>query len=531
MTKRVEILSKWLGLLLVSISACFSMVNAAYAQGPDNFPNCRLGIGGAQNDVVGYDLEQLNLGLYVDWRARNPTPPGLPVSIEYIQIVRVHQNKTGDWDSPYVEPPSYTVSPSLATIAGIAASQTGALWLIGNEIERRDWPNGKQDEITPELYATAFHEIQAAIKAADPTARIAIGGVILGTPLRLKYLDRVWNSYLAQFGYSMGNDIDVWNVHAFILPEVRGTWGMDIPAGLETPQDYLPGEGLFYCAGGSGCDQHVLYFEARDHQLDINYFKKYTEDFRAWMAARGERDKPLYNTEYGPLNDFYGFFDEQDAIQYLTDTFDYMLAATDENTGYPLDENRLVQGWLWYSLNAEWFPLGQLFDPDTQNITVIGNGWKDYVSDPANVLAALPQQNLLAGQLTTVPDPPMAPPGGTTNVTLQFKVANSGNTPTNTGNSIAVSFWDGIPTDPDSAQIGSTQIINDIPGCGRFITVETVWPSRAVGEHTWYAQVAPISGETSLDDNIASHTFTVVEGVPGADVKLFLPLILKSKSS
>ena len=44
---------------------------------------------------------------------------------------------------------------------------------------------------------TAYHELYTLIKGADPTARLAIGGVIQATPLRLEYLTKVWNEYRA----------------------------------------------------------------------------------------------------------------------------------------------------------------------------------------------------------------------------------------------------------------------------------------------------------------------------------------------
>ncbi len=69
-------------------------------------------------------------------------------------------------------------------------------WLIGNEMDRVDFGSdycSRQDEILPELYAQAYHEIYYAIKSADQTAQVAIGGMAEFTPLRSQYLERVWN--------------------------------------------------------------------------------------------------------------------------------------------------------------------------------------------------------------------------------------------------------------------------------------------------------------------------------------------------
>ena len=86
-----------------------------------------------------------------------------------------------------------------------------------------------QDNVTPERYAAVYGGLHAAIKAADPTAQVAIGGVSQPTPLRMAYLSGVLNAYRAQFGAEM--PVDVWNVHAFILREEQRFVGGGHPAG------------------------------------------------------------------------------------------------------------------------------------------------------------------------------------------------------------------------------------------------------------------------------------------------------------
>ena len=39
---------------------------------------------------------------------------------------------------------------------------------------------------------------------------------------------------------------------------------------------------------------------------------------------------------------------------YMTGLFDYLNNAPNPALGYPADNNRLVQQWLWYSLNVRW---------------------------------------------------------------------------------------------------------------------------------------------------------------------------------
>lgn len=492
---RKQLYLVWLIIFLMGYPA-----SLATADTLSNFANCRLGVGNSTSSVAGYDIGQLNMGLYVDWTTRLTWPTGLPANVQYFQVIRVHQNKVGGWDSAYASPPAYTVTPNLTSLVSRIQANPGAVWFIGNEVDRRDWNGGGQDEIIPELYATAFHEVRDVIKATDPMAKIGIGSLVEATPLRLKYLDRLWSAYADQYGYSMGQDIDVWNIHGFILREEKGNFGAEIPAGLNDVGGFL--------AGAS--DREV----ALAHR-NINYFKEFTEALRNWMAAHGERNKPLFNTEYGIL---FQQIKEAHVNQYLIDSLDYMLTKTDSTTGYPADENRLVQGWVWYSLNDNTLN-GYLFDPTTQALTSAGTTWKNYVTNPANPLASQPQQNLLALNLRATPDPAYTPPGELATITLKVDVANSGNTRTATGNNIVVKFWDGVPNAPGSQKIGSTQILKDIPGCGGFATAQVTW-KKGIGNHTWYVQIEPLTDETNTSDNTGSNTVSVVQGTPVADLDL-----------
>jgi len=505
---------------LLSILSLFltTTLQPAFAQGPTPFANCRLGVGSIETNISGYDIESLNMGRYLTWWVDDVSTMNLPAGVEYIRTVRVHQKKEGSswWGGgPYVQPPAYSVQPGLTTITGLATAQPGALWVIGNEIDRRDWNDGDQwrgqDEITPEVYATAFHDIQAAIRAADPTARIGIASVVQPTTLRLRYLDRVWDSYFNQYGYSMGQDIDVWNVHGFILREVFNKWGSDIPAGLVQGIDYDANEGFLYGESTST----VL---AAHH--DIAYFQQFMHDFRAWMASKGERHKPLINTEYGVLYTNLSGENITDAevSAYLTASFDYLFNATDLDIGYPADENRLVQGWVWYSLQDDYWN-GQLFDPASKTLTEVGTTWQNYVSNPAKPLASQSQQNLLVTNARTMPAYYIEPTQAVT-FTLQVDVANSGNSSTSTGDQIAVSFWDGPPDDLNSTQIGATQIIVDLPGCGHATTVEVEWVNRTDQVNEWYVKVEPLAGETDTTDNLANDNGTIFLNQPQAELSL-----------
>jgi hypothetical protein len=216
-----------------------------------------------------------------------------------------------------------------------------------------------QDYVEAGTYAQLYHEAYTAIKAADPTAQVAIGGVVQPTPLRLKYIEAILAEYREQFGVEA--PIDVWHVHNFILREEQGTWGAFIPPGLP--------------------DQHGILYEL-DDSGNLEAFRQQIVDFRRWMAERGYQDYPLIVSEYGiPMPEDYGFPPER-VIAFLWSTFDFFSTARDPALGYPQDDYRLVQRWCWYSLSApdSHYPQGRLFDPSTGQMTEVGKGWVEYVS-------------------------------------------------------------------------------------------------------------------------------------------------------
>lgn len=280
-------------------------------------------------------LTDLNPGWFLDWSSLAPV--GHPTGLEYVRMVRVPQGQP---------------RPDLATLAGIAQRSPGSLWLIGNEPDVI-W----QDNATPEQYAGVYHDVYATLKQADPTSRIAIGGISQPTPLRLLYLDRILAAYRQQFGEDL--PVDVWNAHNFILPEKRGEWGVDIPPGLDA---------------ASG-----LIVDIEDHD-NLARFKQQIVDFRRWMADRGYRDQELIVSEYGVLMYADFGFPYERVRTFMLGTFDYFLTASDDTLGQPADGNRLVQRWCWYSLSDTHYPTGNLVDLTTGQLTALGQDFVDYVA-------------------------------------------------------------------------------------------------------------------------------------------------------
>ena len=109
-----------------------------------------------QGLITDFDTASLHIAWYSDWTATvNPLRPN---GIQYVQLVRLSSGQP---------------RPTLSELQPIVDANRGSLWMIGNEPECR-W----QDNVTPENYALFYHDYYTAIKSRDPSARIAIGGVV-----------------------------------------------------------------------------------------------------------------------------------------------------------------------------------------------------------------------------------------------------------------------------------------------------------------------------------------------------------------
>ena len=411
-----------------SASVFLPLVYADYVPSSDRL--CRLGVGGGQT-IGAYDVNSLRLGWYLDWTATlSPESPG---GIGYMPMVRLSQ--TGPYTS------SYSFEPGETQILAIAAEQRGVTWLIGNEPDRRVY----QDSLEPHVYATAYHDLYHLIKTADPSARIAAGGIVQPTPLRLQYLDMVLDSYSLSYGEMM--PVDVWNIHAFILQEKAGEWGADIPPGIDAT------EGELYTIDDNG---------------SVEIFREGIVRFRDWMAAAGYRDRPLVITEFGiQMPPDYGFPPERVGA-YLRDTFGYLLSASDSTTGYPYDDNRLVQNWAWYSLTDDNFN-GWLFDETTTERTVYGDHYAAYSAAMTATVNLVPV-DLRVSQV-------YSESGQVVSATLQAAVANNGNVH---GGPAAVTLYLGDPLQGGS--LVAEQTVWGYAGCGETVVVEGSWLTAVAGD-------------------------------------------------
>jgi hypothetical protein len=276
---------------------------------------------------------RLGAGWYLDWAVQYRPEDPLP---EHWQMVRLY--------------PDGCVYPSMAAIRWVAFHNRGQVWVIGNEPDVI-W----QDDVTPEAYAQAYHELYTLIKKTDPRASVAAGSIAQATPLRLAYLDRVLAAYQNLYGKAM--PVDWWTVHGYVLREERGSWGVDIPPGLSENQGEL--------------------YNAEDHgRLDL--FKTQVVAFREWMATNGYRDKPLALTEFGILLGANDGYTPDKVVLYLRQTISWLATASDEEFGYPGDGNRLVQRWAWFSLADRFFPTSDLANLGADTLTVVGQAYREY---------------------------------------------------------------------------------------------------------------------------------------------------------
>ena len=448
-----------------------------------SYANCRFGVGAEEPPATYPASPTLNAGWYSDWGAQ--VAPPRPGGIEYVQVLRVSDN-------------GYT--PSGAGLAATIAANPGALWLVGNEPDCI-W----QDNTLPGNYARVYHDAYAAIKAQDPTAQVAAGGIVQPTPLRLQYLDLVLEAYASAYGETL--PADAWHTHGFILREAScqaypdACWGCEIPPGISAQA------GMLYTL---------------DQTDDIDIFEARIVAFRRWMRARGYRDTPLLISEYGTLLPYYEPsslyhdsqgrpFDEARARDYMLATFDYLRIAHDGHTGYPPDEDRLVQRWLWYSLDDSIAYGGALFDKVSTELLPLGTAFGAHTGSIA------PEGDLVAvgvGQAGIPPHSPVEP----VTVTLQARVSNIGNVAVT--QPVTVRFYDEY-----SAQIGADQVLDaPLDGCAAARTVAVEWPNVGPGSHTVRVVVDP--GDTVVEADEGNNEAAGVVLV--AKHQLLMSVVLRS---
>lgn len=490
-------------------------------------PNCRFGVAltAAEQQAK---VPDFGVGWYLNFTVSNF--PSLGAGVEYVPVIRLRQNKDG---STYLN--SYSVSPPL-TNAGLGAqlaNMPGALWIVGNEVDRGPSPGGggAQDDMQPEMYARAYHEVYTFIKERDPQAKVAISALVQVTPGRLQYLDKVWAEYLRLYGRPM--PVDVWNMHLYILPEVNPQGVPNGIAGVAVGTN--PALGMRESGGNAAlCGNlanNVYCFADHDN---MNFFKAQIIAMRNWMKAHGQQHKPLILSEFSLLypyddtdgdgqpdflqDEFGNLFHPARVSNFLRATFDYLDGneSINLNLGYPADNYRLVQQSLWFSLYYDGAGrASNLFTTAAlTSYTPMGVAFRQEMAERRNA-GVLP--NLTARNALNVAGFVIAP-STTATVTIGVDVHNNGNT--NAGNPFTVTFY----TDQAlSNPIGSV-VIPDLNGCAQgAFKVELDWTDRSPGVHRYWVRVdsTQVIAESNEGDNVTSGVVII------NPQQVFLPLTMR----
>lgn len=462
-----------------------SVAQAAATEQQALAPFCRLGVntpGHTETPITNFVTAPLRVGWFIDYRAR--TTPAHPDGIKHTQVIQLSQ--TG--------PNSYQYSPNGAALRSVIAANPAADWIIGNEPDRRLY----QNDLEPQVYAQAFHELYEIIKKEDPQARVFAGGIVQPTPVRLIYLDKVLNSHLEIYGQAL--QTDGWAIHNFILNEasceaydgdLQICWGADIPPGVNAV------DGLRITV---------------DQNDDFQLFTEQIVRFRQWMKDRGYGGQPVLLSEFGVLMPAdYGFSPER-VNAFMQKTFDYLLNETDPALGNPHDGNRLIQQFAWYSTNDQSFN-GYLFEEGRNPArSPMGDFWANYVQ-------ALEEEiDLYPTSIQTVGLPPTAT--NAADVTIQITIANQGNTLA--AHPFTVRLYDADPAQGGKL-IGQPQRLA-LAGCGEFATVKITWKNAPLGNYELYAVVDADNelAETDETNNIITSKFFF------ATDQVFLPALMRS---
>lgn len=444
-------------------------------------PLCRYGVNVINGQTfINHNVAPLRLGWYLNYMA-NPNanqPPGM----EFVPVIRLSQtSETG-----------FSYTPNGAALKNAITNNPGARWLIGNEPDRR---TSIQDNVEPHIYAAAYHELYELIKQADPTARVIAGTIVQPTPLRLRYLDMVLDSYHHAFGTEM--PVDGWSIHNFILNEVScaydpgNCWGADVPPGIDEPFGEIV---------------------SIDDNDDYDRFVERVIRFRQWMKDRGYREKPLYLSEYGILMPPDYGFEAPRVNAYMNRTFNYLTTATSATLGYPADGNRLVQKWSWYSATDQTYN-GWLFDSSTGQMTAIGQNLA------AHTAAVAAQNDLAPWRLVTTPGSPHFT-GLPLSIQLRASVSNAGNLAAKAGPAV-VRFYKGNPAQ-GGQKIGSDQVVS-LAGCGDSAVVTVNWSNVGPGMHQIYVVVDAGNAIAETDETNNTQSFPVFVGTHRA----FVPRITR----
>ena len=448
--------------------------------------NCRYGIVAGQQ--YGWVVAETGAGIF--YKFSNPEWAGpMPENdAEFIHMIRTKQKKT---ETGVYLPDWYTNVPLDENLANLISSNPGDMWIVGNEVERGPNPgdlnpkNLATDDIYAEIYVEAYHDVYNFIKSIDPTARVANAGLIQITPMRLQYLDKMWDAYQQKYGEPM--PVDVWTIHAYVLPELDANGQANNIASVALGTN--PALGKLASGGNSAlCTNDNVYCIA-EHD-DITILDAQIVAMRQWMKARGQQQKPLVVTEYGTLytynnnggnctlkDEFGNCFTPERVSKFMGETFDYFKTTKDPNLGYALDDDKLVQQWIWFSAFSSNGNSGNLLKNTGEDYNLVGEAFIDYIQGETTF------KNLFVEKASGIQI--SEDQGGTSTARLSVTFRNDGNVAVD--GSFKVTFYsDAALTTP----IGTTTVTPLVRGCTtRSYTAEVDWSGLPSGTHQFWVLV------------------------------------------
>ncbi len=490
------IMSLAIALLVLSGSFAFAEDLAPTSEILASTPSCRYGaatFGATQSQNW---AGPLNLGWHVNFQVWGTAGPE---TLEFVPIIRLKQQKIG-----CTRLPGYDFSPALTDdeLGAAIRSRPGALWIVGNEPDRGPNPEDtactdhrSQDDTAPEVYARAYAEAYAFIKRTDPTAQVASAGLVQVTPGRLQYWEIVWLTYRSLYGTDM--PVDAWSMHLYVLPEASLDGRPNSIANVAIGTDPALAMRESWGIAEKCPDPNVYCYAEHDNMAE---FARQIVMMRQWMKDHGQQNKPLLLTEYSilyphSLQDEYGnTFTPERVAKFADDSLRYLDTAADPTIGYPKDGNRLVQRWLWFSvqLNGVGY-VSNLLNNALTDMTLVGQAFVNRSAAAPRTLNLFPK--LVYGTVGLGSNG-----NGTRNAMLTAEVRNAGSIPT--ASSFTVRFYRDAGL---TSLIGSATVPANLSGCeSDGAEVHVVWPDLMPGEHPFWAKVDAdgVIGETQENDNV-----------------------------
>jgi hypothetical protein len=489
-------------------------------------PNCRYGVTASEKGATA--LAAMKIGWVVTFRANEPD--WLPSSVAHTPMIRLKQdrNESGARLDTYTASPSFTENG----LGRLIRANPGAVWIVGNEVDRVFW----QDDLMPEIYAVAYHDAYHFIKRVDPTAKVAVSGLVLVSPGRLQYLDKVLEAYRQRYSVSM--PVDVWTFHAYIFPERNEEYnnhpdggkpvfasvanGTDPAIAIKNPLWIRPlEERLALC-------QRDDFWCIYEHD-NITLFSQQVIAMRTWMKTNGYQYTPLLLTEWSLLHSYKetgngecevrdeqgNCFAPQRVTRFMEDSVQYLENAIDPNLGYPLDGNRLVQQWAWFLLDD--MDLGDfiagnpslLLNPATGVRTQMGNKYRDLIQQSTT------QPNLLIEQVyADLVD--VDPQSGAAVATLRVRVRNNGNTPTAAPFEVIFFRDSGL-----TQEIGRATVPAGLDGCAvNDVVAQIEWNDLEEGVHPYWVEVDAENAVGAAQPPAPKSSVVLVN-----PIRLFLPTL------